>query len=30
MPQLHIFDFPECKFALGILHNIEGNFGKQT
>ena len=30
MPQLHFFNFPECKFALGILHNTEGNFDKQT
>ena len=24
------FNFPKCKFALGNLHNKEGNFGKQT
>ena len=30
MPQLHIFNIPECKFAPGILHSTEGNFGKQT
>ena len=31
MPQLHIFNVPECdKFALGILRNTEGNFGGQS
>ena len=30
MPQLHIFNFPKFKFALGNLHSREGNFGKQT
>ena len=29
MPQLHIFNFPKFKFALGNLHSKEGN-GKQT
>ena len=30
MPQLQMFNFPECKFALGILHSTAGNFDKQT
>ena len=30
MPQLHIFNFPKFKFALGNLHSTEGNFGEQT
>ena len=27
---LHIFGFPEGKFALGILHSSKGNICKQT
>ena len=30
MPYLNIFNFPKCKFAFGILHSTEDNFGKQT
>ena len=27
---IFFFNFPKCKVAFGILHNTEGNFGKQT
>ena len=25
-----MFNFPKYKFAFGILHSTEGNFGKQN